>query len=382
MDHVVGIDDAGMTYSDLLSATKHESYNAEFLIKQADDADEIFDGLSPLLPATLKGDISRVRLLFEHGADVTPSFAGELLLLACTSKENRYDLCKLLLEKGADCNFQNCSGFTPLHEALQNQPLEVIRLLIGHGADMRTGDLRGSSALHYASLNPRAYVIEFVLDQGFDIETCNGGLVTPLFYAVHANNLEGCKILLERGAIVNRKCCGFSSALALALDRRPEYAQRLEMVELLLTYEAIVNQEILTVAATLNNSEIKKALMRHLAKLDHLNLLTDEAVRRTIQNDDLYRYYYWRCSLELQTMKKTRIYDGVPMFRILLGSEREITEYAGNEDLVNALGARDYRLMFPIYFTRLKTRFYVKVRNYRIWDNALRDIILKYLVDY
>lgn len=196
---------------------------------------------------------------------------------------------------------------------------------------------------------------------------------------MQSNNYDGCEFLLERGAIVNRDggWAEFPSLLGLVISSRVRQERRLSevvrFVELLLAYGANATQEILTTAAT-DVRGIGEALVRHVAKMEHLDLDIHEDVRRTIQGSEVYSLYYRRCFLELETMKRRKLYNNVSIFQILMGSEKMITGYARHEEVVGALEARDYNLTFPVYFTLLKKRFNAKVE-----EQALRDTAAKIL---
>lgn len=142
------------------------------LIKLGDDIDQVYKGQSPLQFATREGNISAIRLLLEHGADaLLPRPAGyeAPLNIACSTRQNNYSICKLLLDMDHDCNYRGSHGATPFHTALRNQRLEVVKLLLRSGADIEMVDRQGNTALHFAASNPQLNVIAFVLDLGFDI---------------------------------------------------------------------------------------------------------------------------------------------------------------------------------------------------------------------
>lgn len=56
-----------------------------------------------------------------------------MLILCCQSGFT--DLCRLLVEFGADVNAKNLKGNTPLHYSLTYGFSEISRFLIAHGAD-------------------------------------------------------------------------------------------------------------------------------------------------------------------------------------------------------------------------------------------------------
>lgn len=61
------------------------------------------------------------------------------------------DLVKILIEKGADVNIKNIDKKTALMIATQYDHLEIIKILIENGVKINTKDIYGDSALTIAS---------------------------------------------------------------------------------------------------------------------------------------------------------------------------------------------------------------------------------------
>src|SRR3954452_3292431 len=96
------------------------------------------DGFQPLGLACFFGHLGAARLLVERGADVNSLARNEHIktapLHAAAAGEHkepsmRYELCKLLLDHGADANLPQGGGFTALDAARQNGDERLERLL-------------------------------------------------------------------------------------------------------------------------------------------------------------------------------------------------------------------------------------------------------------
>lgn len=85
-----------------------------------------------------------------------------------------------------------------------------------------------------------------------------------------------------------------------------------------------------------------------------------------IDNKNCYKKHYQQCFEELQFMKTTKVYNNVSIFNIVMGSEKKISGYARNEELIEALEKGNYEVQLPIYFPSLKKRFYPKVDKHRM----------------
>jgi uncharacterized protein len=115
------------------------------LLEDDPDAANAFgdDGFQPLGLACFFGHVEAARLLLDSGADPNTLARNEQLQVAplhsASASENkdeatRFELCELLLERGADPNLEQGGGFTALDNARQNGDAPLERLLLDHGA--------------------------------------------------------------------------------------------------------------------------------------------------------------------------------------------------------------------------------------------------------
>lgn len=384
-----------MANSALRSAMKDHPLQAKQMIENGDvDINQVFENepfknCSPLQYATHLGNVHLVQLLLEHGADASPKHAmyEPLLYLACSRRgNNKYELCKLLLEKGADCNAPVHGGpLTPFLIAVEDESLELVKLFLNFGANIEAIDRNGNTVLHYAALNQQVDVIAFMLNQGLNIESRNQSYDTPLFHAIRNQNWKVFEFLLNHGANVNIRN-GKSNVPSL-----PTFLLKFHfgwnprviavVLDILLAHGAIVDQEFMAVTVKCSQNDITNVLLRYLAKMEYRTLTIDEDIRSTIETCDYSKLYYWRCWLELDTMKRTKIHNSVSMFCVLMGSKNQISQCASNEFVVKALEEKDYSLMFPIYFTWLKKKFYVEVERRRLCKNAAEILSNLFMVN-
>lgn len=154
------------------------------MIKEGSDVNQLIgEGHhSPLLEALNNEAFHAARILIYHGASVlhedtiiglTPlhiicSISSNYVYRA--SEEERYEIYKLLLDKGAECDSRDIDGATQLHYALLKRSLRIITVLLDRGAHITALDKSNRTALHWAAHNRDVEVIEFVMNQGFDIK--------------------------------------------------------------------------------------------------------------------------------------------------------------------------------------------------------------------
>lgn len=115
-----------------------------------------------------------------------------------------YDIYKLALKEGANCNDRDSSEATPFHGLLKFQSLKIVNLLLDCGADITTINMNGETALHCAVCNPYVDVTELRLDRGMDIECKTNYSFTASDCAAEFLNPVSCELLLGRGAIISR----------------------------------------------------------------------------------------------------------------------------------------------------------------------------------
>ena len=163
------------------------------LVNQRDAA-----GATPLHHATGFSDLATMKLLLDHGAEVSAPNRRKSTPLHWAV----YDAAKtrLLLDRGAAVDAKTIEGRTPLYQAaILADSAAVVRLLLDKGADPNAKTLNGMTPLIAAS-RANLEVARLLIDRKADVNARNAAGMTPLMSAAQTGRPEAIRLLLDHGA--------------------------------------------------------------------------------------------------------------------------------------------------------------------------------------
>lgn len=275
-----------------------------------------------LIEACEKGNLSKAKKLtlrIGNGIDTVYGIIGETPLM-CASRNNQLDICKFLLENGADVNAKGIADYTALMKAAGEGNLEICRLLIDNGADISAtnsfgdtafdlavsvkssdsshkevcallgepdsfakvkkfiengGDINAknvwSTLLVEASASGYTSVCKLLIENGADPNAMGGASYTALMMAARKGNLDICRLLIDNGAKINISNYE-GNELVWAIMR--EDADNLEVCKFLIKNGAEVNAQDeygrtpLMVAAQLDKTDVCRLLIENGANVN------------------------------------------------------------------------------------------------------------------
>ena len=120
---------------------------------------------TPLLKATIDGKIDICKLLLENGANLFVKDNLQGTILHHAAYFGHLDLVNLFLEKGLNVNAEDNNGYTPIVWAISGKHIHVIEELEKKGGNLNPPIRIGRNALHLAAANSNPKVILYLVNK-------------------------------------------------------------------------------------------------------------------------------------------------------------------------------------------------------------------------
>lgn len=119
------------------------------------------------------------------------------------ASEGNLEEIKKLIADGVSVNAKDEDGETALLSAAAKDRAELVEYLLAEGARVNHSDRDGLTAL--LCTKPGSKSAEILIDHGANINKADKDGMTPLKYAAYDGDLEGAKLLINRGARINQR---------------------------------------------------------------------------------------------------------------------------------------------------------------------------------
>lgn len=140
---------------------------------------------------------------------------NQLLLWCCFTR--KLDIVNLLKREGAEINYSNEEGYTPLHLAALSCPLTT-NYLVAHGANVNALTRNHYSPLRFAAFGNSVESVRILISNGADVLSDGANKEESLLQsAIRANATAVLEVFIDEGADVNKKVNGMN-AIHFAAD--------------------------------------------------------------------------------------------------------------------------------------------------------------------
>jgi ankyrin repeat protein len=208
---------------------------------------------------------------------------NELLLIY--SDSGNYETVNYLLQIGANPNYSNEEGITPLMYAADNGNYKIVQLLINKGADVNYKPYDGNSAIFAAVRANNDSIVDLLIQNKAEINIQNSKGLSPLHYAAGYGYPYITNLLINYGAKLDIPDSFGNTPVMSSV-----YEGAYNATELLITAGADVNvvdnlgNSPLMVAAQFNDTTLIRMLYTSGAKLDYTNRYNTNALSIAIRN--------------------------------------------------------------------------------------------------
>uniref|UniRef100_A0A8C6BBR1 E3 ubiquitin-protein ligase HACE1 n=1 Tax=Monodon monoceros TaxID=40151 RepID=A0A8C6BBR1_MONMO len=206
------------------------------------------------------GSVECLVLLLKKGANPNYQDISGCTPLHLAARNGQKKCMSKLLEYNADVNICNNEGLTAIHWLAVNGRTELLHDLVQHVSDVDVEDAMGQTALHVACQNGHKTTVQCLLDSGADINRPNVSGATPLYFACSHGQRDTAQILLLRGAKYLPDKNGVSP---LDLCVQGGYG---ETCEVLIQYHPRLFQTIIQMT---QNEDLRENMLRQV--LEHLS---------------------------------------------------------------------------------------------------------------
>ncbi|BAY09917.1 ankyrin repeat domain-containing protein [Calothrix sp. NIES-2098] len=171
------------------------------------DALEEYSQQTPLMCAVSSSNagIDMIGFLLEHGANVNAvEQESQHTVLGLAVQSGNLDKIQLILDAGADINYQTSKGYDVLIDAMHGRDIlqdenliSTLNLLISKGASINGKSSYGETAIKAAAHVGRFDAVKLLLNAGANPEQLGW---TELMHAIVFGSVEQVKLLLEQSA--------------------------------------------------------------------------------------------------------------------------------------------------------------------------------------
>uniref|UniRef100_A0A674ADW5 E3 ubiquitin-protein ligase HACE1 n=1 Tax=Salmo trutta TaxID=8032 RepID=A0A674ADW5_SALTR len=217
------------------------------------------------------GSVECLVLLLKRGANPNYQDISGCTPLHLAARNGQKKCMGRLLEYNADVNICNNEGLTAIHWLAVNGRTELLHDLVQHVTNVDVEDAMGQTALHVACQNGHKTTVQCLLDSGADINRPNCSGATPLYFACSHGQRDTAQILLSRGA---KYLPDKNGVTPLDLCVQGGYG---ETCEILIQHHGRLFQTLIQMT---QNDDIKENMLRQV--LEHVSQQSDSHYQKIL----------------------------------------------------------------------------------------------------
>ncbi|KAK3789157.1 hypothetical protein RRG08_001550 [Elysia crispata] len=183
------------------------------ILKSDFDVDFQYNGMTSLQLAVCEGLHEICKLLIDKGANVDQADANGNSLLNMACWRGFANIAQLLVSSGADVDSQNESGNTSLNVCAYKDYPAVAKILLARGCTLNLANKRGHTPLYCVAQSGNLEMVRLLLEGGVDPDWGDLAFKTPLMVAAEAGHQDVVKALVDAGANVNNQSRSGRTAL-------------------------------------------------------------------------------------------------------------------------------------------------------------------------
>lgn len=211
-------------------------------------------------------NIEVVRLLLRYPCNInTTGPFGSNALHVCCCDDAKIDIARMLILRGADVNYKDKNGSTPIILCAMSGAVGIASLLLQNACDASLVDSYGNNPLHISCRiggTDGEKIVALCTCNGVPVDTANSWDDYPLHVATKYNHDRMLSILLEAGSMIDSKDRQGDTPLGIA-----SIHNHISIIKLLIQYGACINSinsegnTPLHLACRLNHFEIVGMLL-------------------------------------------------------------------------------------------------------------------------
>ena len=149
----------------IIALFNSESIRAQMTNLYSPSNDQVA-GITSLMTAVASGDIEGVKFFSKGGAAmINQRNFGGASALHIASREDDFEIAKILIENGADVNVSDNEGWTPLMRAARIGSSRLVSLFLDNGADASAFNSINESAIIHATTSDCADCLVLMFDK-------------------------------------------------------------------------------------------------------------------------------------------------------------------------------------------------------------------------